>query len=260
MNKQSKIRDNTEETKPSTPKTIIRGMIIMDALHKAGGRGLKIPDIAKRTGVQRTTVYRYLDALVQMDYVHVNPQTQAYVFNQSRFTPFMSDDAYLDALKSCLRQISAITGDSSFLVRRDNGDSLCLHRELGSYPVQVLAVNIGHRQPLGVGSAGLALLSQLREDDIKAILALNAPRLAGYGGMTRAQMEHLIAATRERGWAVVGNAAVSGILGVGVSVRHARVSPAFAICVSSVLERMPLKRQREVVDVIRQQISKALGH
>ena len=91
-------------------------------------------------------------------------------------------------------------------------------------------------------------------------MALNAPRLADYGGMTRVQMEHLIAATRERGWAVVGNAAVSGILGVGVPIPHPSGYPAFAISVSSVLERMPLKRQREVVDVIRQEISKALGH
>lgn len=243
--------------KKSTPKTFIRGLIIMEALRKAGMHGLRIPDIARETGVQRSTVYRYLDALIEMDYVHVIDDKQTFVFNDARFMATMPDAPYLDALKACLRRISDITGDSSFLVRRDNGDSLCLHRELGSYPVQVLAVDVGHRQPLGVGSAGLALLSSLREDDVDELLSLNAPRLANYGGMTRKHMERLIASTRERGWAVVGDAAVSGILGVGAPVPHPSGYPIYAISVSSMLERMPLKRQHFIVDVIRQEITRA---
>src|SRR3546814_14240930 len=51
-------------------------------------------------------------------------------------------------LAPAMRRISAHTGDSSFLICRVGSDSLCLHREIGSYPVQVLAVTIGHRQPL----------------------------------------------------------------------------------------------------------------
>lgn len=257
MNKLMNTSVNTDETKPSTPKTFLRGLLIMDELHKAGRQGLRIPEIAKRTGVQRSTIYRYLDALIQMDFVHVIDDTQTFIFNDARFMPDMLDASYLNALKACLRRISDVTGDSSFLVRRDGGDSLCLHRELGSYPVQVLAVDIGHRQPLGVGSAGLALLSNLRQDNIDDILSLNTPRLAAYGGMTRKHMEHLISSTRERGWAVVGNAAVSGILGVGVPVPHSSGYPAFAVSVSSVLERMPLQRQRFVVDVIRKEIDQA---
>lgn len=259
MNKMIDTSVNTDKAKPSTPKTFLRGLLIMEELHKAGRHGLRIPEIAKRTGVQRSTVYRYLDALIQRDFVHVIDDTQTFVFNDTRFMPDVPDESYLNTLKACLRRISDITGDSSFLVRRDGGDSLCLHRELGSYPVQVLGVDIGHRQPLGVGSAGLALLSNLRQDDIEELLSLNTPRLADYGGMTRKHMERLIASTRERGWAVVGNAAVAGILGVGVPVPHRSGYPVFAISVSSVLERMPLKRQRFVVDVIRHEMDGPKG-
>ncbi|WP_227163463.1 IclR family transcriptional regulator, partial [Lactiplantibacillus plantarum] len=73
----------------------------------------------------------------------------------------MAGDPHAEAvrgLRPVLRQISDVSGDSAFLICRAGGDSLCLHREVGNYPVQVLAVTIGHRQPLGVGAAGLALL------------------------------------------------------------------------------------------------------
>lgn len=260
MNKTIDTSVNTEKEKSSAPKTFLRGLLIMEELYKAGKHGLRIPEITQRTGVQRSTVYRYLDALIQKDFVHVVADTQTFVFNEARFMPDVPDESHLNALKACLRRISDTTGDSSFLVRRDGADSLCLHRELGSYPVQVLGVDIGHRQPMGVGSAGLALLSNLRQDDIDELLSLNTPRFADYGGMTRNQMERLIASTRERGWAVVGNAAVSGILGVGVPVPHRSGHPVFAISVSSVLERMPLKRQRFIVDVIRKEIDQSISY
>lgn len=254
MNNQPPVPD-----KPSTPKTFIRGLTIMEAVHKAGPDGIRIPEISRRTGIQRSTVYRYLDALIQMNYVHVSADTQTYVFNDARFVHDVTDTHSVEALKRTLRRTSDRTGDSSFLVRRDQGDSLCVHRELGSYPLQVLAVTIGHRQPMGVGAAGLALLSNLHQNDIDDVLKLNEPRLPAFGGMTRDQMERLIRSTRERGWSAVGNAAVPGILGVGIPVPRQAGHPIYAISVSSVMERMSLKRQRFVVGVMREELKLAIA-
>lgn len=239
----------------SGPKTFARGLRIMEAVRNAGDEGLKIADIAATTGVQRTTVYRFLDVLVSEGYVHRSPDDRLYVFNHDRFAAAPSHKQTIELLKPVLERVSAQTGDSSFLVHREGPDSVCIHREVGSYPLQVLAVTVGHRQPLGVGAAGLALLAHLPAADLRQVLDENAPRLPEFGGMTREHMERLVRSTLERGWSAVGNAAVRGVLGVGVPVWRRPGYPAFAMSVSSVIDRMPLTRQREIVDVIRKELA-----
>ncbi|GAB2900634.1 IclR family transcriptional regulator [Paralcaligenes ginsengisoli] len=243
--------------KQSGPKTFARGLRIMDALHSAGDTGLKITDIAIQTGIERTTVYRFLDILIREGYAHASPDKRVFVFNEMRFTRGTSLAYTTERLKPVLQRISAQTGDSSFLVRREDGDSLCVHRELGTYPLQVLSVTIGHRQPLGVGAAGLTLLANLPQNDIDDILDINKEKLANYGGMTSKQLRKLIASTLERGWSAVGNAAVPGVLGVGVPILRNPDNPLFAISVSSVVDRMPLKRQHFIINVIKKELAAA---
>ena len=158
-------------------------------------------------------------------------------------------------LRPVLRQISDVSGDSAFLICRAGGDSLCLHREVGNYPVQVLAVTIGHRQPLGVGAAGLALLGALPPAEADEVIAQNEQALRAYGGMTVAQMRRLAGNTRDRGWAVVGNAAVPGVLGVGVALCDAGGYPRLAVSVSSLIDRMQAPRQRAIAELIRAQLA-----
>lgn len=242
----------------SGPKTFRRGLQIIEALRAAGDDGLKITDIAALTGIQRTTVYRFLDVLVDQDYVQPATEDRIFIFNHAHFAGGPAATYSIDRLKPVLARISAQTGDSSFLVRRENGDSLCVHREVGTYPVQVLSVTIGHKQPLGVGAAGLALLANLPKDDIAQILHANKNMLPAFGGMTCEQMEQLIKSTLERGWSAVGNAAVPGVLGVGVPILHRSGHPIFAISVSSVIDRMPLTRQRFIVELIKKELALAI--
>lgn len=58
------------------------------------------------------------------------------------------------------------------------------------------------RQPLGVGAAGLALLSALEDREVEAVFEVNTPNLPLYGGMTPSRLRALVSAARERGWSV----------------------------------------------------------
>jgi len=242
----------------SGPKTFKRGLQILEALWAAGDEGLRITDIAALTGIQRTTIYRFLSVLVEQGYALPTADNRVFAFNYAHFTGNPNTTYSLDRLKPVVARISAQTGDSCFLVRREGADSLCIHREVGSYPLQVLAVTIGHRQPLGVGAAGLALLANLPKDDIRQILAANKNVLPKFGGMTCEQMEKLIRSTQERGWSAVGNAAVPGVLGVGVPILHRSGHAIFAVSVSSVMDRMPMKRQRTIVELIKEELASAV--
>lgn len=234
----------------SGPSTFRRGLEVLESLRLAGEQGLTIPEIVSAVGMQRSTTYRFLDVLVGFGCVTRDALTRRYTVTAAWAAPERSHEAVIEHAKKALRRISDLTGDSAFLICRAGADSLCIHREVGSYPLQVLTVAAGHRQPLGVGAAGLAFLAALPQEEVSALIEQNKTRLSAYGGMTSEQLQLLVNTTRDRGWSIVGNTAVQGVLGVGVALRDLTGRPLLAISVSSVIDRMPVARQKTIADWI----------
>lgn len=237
------------------PKTLVRGLAILEALSTADASGLKIAQIAAKTQISRPTVYRFVSVLLNNGYINEISDTGRYIYNRDKLNQIADFGAESEQFKGVLRKISEQTGDSSFLIRQDNADSLCIHREIGTYPLQVLSIQIDHKQPMGVGAAGLALLSYLPESEQERILAENEQKLYPYGAISVKKLRLLMKATRERGWSAVGNAAVQGVLGVGVAVADRGGCPRFAISVSSVEARFTVARQKAVVQIIKHEIA-----
>ena len=154
-----------------------------------------------------------------------------------------------------LKRLAMKTGDAVFLVVRDGDDSLSLHREIGGYPVQILATYAGKRQPLGVGSASLAILADLPDKEVHGIIERNSNRFDEFGAITRQEMLRLVENTRARGYAVIGNHAVRGAIGVGCTLKANDGQPIFAISVTAIIERMPAARQREIAGWIQDEIN-----
>lgn len=80
-------------------------------------------------------------------------------------------------MQPIMQELAQLTGDAVFLVGRDGDDSVSLWREIGPYPVQILATYVGKRQPLGVGSGGMAYLATLGDEAIEQIIERNANQL-----------------------------------------------------------------------------------
>lgn len=246
----------TARDQGSGPSTFKRGLEVLELLRRAGEPGLTIPEIAAGAQIQRSTTYRFLDVLVRFGCVSRDEATKRFSVRPYWAAPDRSDEAVLRDAKAALRRISDLTGDSAFLICRSGADSLCLHREVGTYPLQVLTVAAGHRQPLGVGAAGLAFLAALPQEEVALLIEQNAPRLSAYGSMHAEQLQLLVNTTRDRGWSVVGNAAVQGVLGVGVALCDPNGQPLFAVSVSSVIDRMPITRQKTIAEWIATALAK----
>ncbi|OZI37624.1 IclR family transcriptional regulator [Bordetella genomosp. 10] len=238
------------------PRTLRRGLHILGALRRAGGAGLHVTEIAAQTGMQRSTVYRFLDVLVDEGYALRDGRKPRYRVLQAEAGDGDPHEQAIRRWRPAMRRISDALGDSVFLICRAGDDSLCLHREIGNYPVQVLAVTVGHRQPLGVGAAGLALLAALPPAEAADIIARNETALRAYGGLTAPHIRRLVESTRDRGWSVIGNAAVPGVLGVGMAWCDAEGYPRLAISLSTLIDRMPAARQRTVAEVLRAELAK----
>lgn len=241
-------------------RTLRRGLRLLDALQAAGDEGLRVVDLCRATGLERATVHRLLDILQDSGYAlrsgrfRYGPGARLQGGAPARVLPNMAV-----RLLPVLARVSQTCGDAAFAVVREGPLSHCIARHVGTHPVQVLVIQVGTRQPLGVGAAGLALLAALPDAEVQAVVAANAPQLPRYGGMTPERQHILVRATRERGWSVVGNHATRDVLGVGMAVHDERGEPVAAISVASTLARMPRQRQQMIARACREGLRALYG-
>ena len=237
-------------------RTLRRGLHVLDAILAAGLEGLRVVDVCRAIELERATVYRLLATLTDSGYVSRQGRFR-YVAGArvARLAQVPQLSSLAARLQPVLAQVSASCGDAAFAVVRDGPLSHCIARQVGSHPVQILVIEVGTRQPLGVGAAGLALLAALPEAEVQSVIEANAPVLAAYGGMTPERLRILVHATRERGWSVVGNHATRGVLAVGMAVRNARGLPVAGISVATTMARLPRQRQQLIARAMREALA-----
>lgn len=242
-------------------RTLRRGLQVLDAVIASGHEGLRVVDLCRAAGLERATVYRLLATLLE----------GGHIARRGRFRyaagPRLATVAAPAALPNMamrlapvLERVSRACGDAAFAIVREGPASHCIARHVGTHPVQILVIQVGTRQPLGVGAAGLALLAALPDDEVAACTAANAPQLPHYGGMTPERLAILVRATRARGWSVVGNHATRGVLAAGMAVRNTAGEPVAAISVASTEDRMPRERQQLIARWMREALAALLPH
>lgn len=255
MSPNVRIPDKTPKDKPFGPdasQTLLRGLQVMDAILAAPAQGLRVVQLCQQTGLERATLYRLLATLEQMHYVarvarfHYGPGPRW------QWAPMCPPQraALATQLEPVLRVLSLQSGDACFAVVRDGALSVCIARQEGAVPGLVCEIQVGTRQPLGVGAAGLALLSALSDRDREAAIEMNDYAL--YRGMTAERLRQLGRATRERGWSVVGNHVTRNVLAVGLPVVDQTGEVLAGISVATSHERLPKERQRQIVQWMRQ--------
>jgi DNA-binding IclR family transcriptional regulator len=244
------VDSSSNDTTGSGPRTLRRGLQVLRTLQEHPDSGLSVTNLARLTGLQRPTIYRLLAALIEGGFARNVSGSKRFMAEQAIAPHRIEQDRRIDLAFPVLQKLAALTGDAVFLVVRDGYESVSLWREIGAYPVQILATFAGKRQPLGVGSGGMALLAKLDDATVDEIITHNNNQIEQYGGMTSREMRQLVQNTRTRGYSVVGNYAVRGALGVGCALCNAKQEPYLAISVTAITDRMPATRQREIAQLI----------
>lgn len=253
------VVETAAEASEAGGRSLRRGLQVLDAVLLGGREGVRVIDLCRQCELQRAPIYRLLATLMDTGYVAQRGRFRYVPGPRVAALVAPSDESHLAVrLQPVLARVSAACGDTVFAILRDGDMSRCIGRLMGAYPVQVLSVQVGQRQPLGVGAAGLALLAALPHEEASAVTASNTPALSRYGGMTPSRLDLLVRATRERGWSVVGNHAVKGALGVGLAVMGTDDTPVAGISVVSIIGRMPKERQQLIAGIMRDAVASLL--
>lgn len=155
----------------------------------------------------------------------------------------------LVAAEPYLAKVSAQLGDTLFLTVRTGLDTLCVARRIGSYPIQVLSIEVGARRPLGVSSAGVAILAALPAPDVRKIVAANQVRFKSYRTGAPAVLGQIQAA-RRRGYELRDIGLVPGTKSLSAWIRGPDGEPAAAITISAVRHRLNPRREPEVAETL----------
>jgi DNA-binding IclR family transcriptional regulator len=229
------------------PGTQVVGRVaqLLRIVARSAEAGVPLPEIVRASGLTRPTVHRLLASLAAeglLDHSagvwHLGPEL--YVMG----TVAAGRYAIEDLARPSLRRLAEETGESAFLSIRRGDETVCLVREEGSFPLRSFVLHEGLRLPLGVGSAGLAILAFLPADEVDRLLADTASREGKFGpGHTAQHIRTNLADTRRNGYAVNPGLILEGSWGMGAAVFDPNGRPAWALSLTGIEQRFRPERQ-----------------
>lgn len=227
-------------TKRSVPgaQAIARAAHLLRLVTASGEGGAALHDLAAAAELSRSTAHRLLTALRAEGLVDRDAETARWMPGPELFLMGTVAAARYDITalaRDIVRSLAVKTEESAFLSVRRADETVCLLREEGSFPIRSFVLSEGVRFPLGVASAGLAILAFLPDHDVDAYLERH-PELPDSWGRQHAEkpLRARLAETKERGYAVNPGLIVEGSWGIGAAVFDRDGRPEWALSLTGV--------------------------
>ncbi|WP_407151680.1 IclR family transcriptional regulator [Bradyrhizobium sp. ORS 86] len=249
----SKSARRPAEPRPGA-QAIRRALSVLRILAAGRGQGVPLAEVVQVTGLTRPTVHRIVHVLIEEGIIERHSKTGRYAIGGQVGELALARQArspLLAAADDVLKQTLQRVGDTLFLTVRTGNDTLCVDRRIGSYPIQVLSIEVGARRPLGVSSAGVAILAAMPTQEARKIVAANEVRFKPYRTSASAVLEQ-ISAARRRGYNLREVGLVQGTKSISTWIKTPDGRPAAAITVSAVRVRLGPRREQEVAEILLQ--------
>ncbi|KRE59378.1 IclR family transcriptional regulator [Arthrobacter sp. Soil736] len=209
--------------------------------------GSSLVEVVRESGLTRPTVHRLLTSLAAEGLLDHDAKTGMWVLGPEILLMGSVASARFpleDIARPSLRRLAEETGESAFFSIRRGAETVCLLREEGSFPVRSFVLHEGVRFPLGVASAGTAIMAFLPQGEQEQILA-DWPAHAGTftQGHTEAVVRANLQRTREAGYAVNPGLVLEGSWGMGAAVFDQAGRPAWALSLTGIEPRFREDRQ-----------------
>lgn len=222
--------------------------LLLRAVASCEPNGGKTSELARTADVNRSTAHRLLAELREQGLVEREEATGRWVLGPELFLLGVSAGPRYDVTTLALpvvRRLSVATGESSFFSVRRGNETVCLVQEEGAYPIRSHVLHEGRRFPLGVASAGLAILSFMPEPEQRAYL--DEVDLTAYGAdHARTELVRRLEETRALGYAVNPGLVVEGSWGMAAAVFDQFERPLGAVSLTGVEHRFPVARQPDL--------------
>lgn len=241
--------DETMARTEDTTGVVARAGALLRAVSTHDPRGTSTTEIAKAAGLARPTAHRLLTALASEGLIDRDIKTghwslgpELYLLGVSAANRYDITDQAGDIIDRLVRE----SGESAFLSARRGDETVCVLSREGSFPLRSHVLQVGIRFPLGVASAGLAILSHLPEHEVTDYFARVHPETDWGATHSEAAIRRRMASTLRTGYAVNPALLVEGSWGIGAAVFDRSSRPAWALSLTGVQTRFTKARRREL--------------
>lgn len=183
---------------------------------------LTAPELARRLGVPRSTVFRLLVTLENMGFVERTPDGRSHRLGLAVLRlgfEYLASLDIVDLGRPLLDALRDATGQSATLVVRDGREVVYLYRAASRSPFAT-SVSVGTRLPAHATGMGHVLLGDLSREALRVLYPES--RLEALSETTPPTADALfevVQATRDRGWVVAEGYFESQICTVAAPVR-----------------------------------------
>jgi DNA-binding IclR family transcriptional regulator len=208
--------------------------------------GVRTSYAAEASGLPRPTAHRLLTAMSNEGLVDRDPNG-LWCVGPELFLLGLGAAPRYDArhhAQPILRELALATGESSsFSVRRGN-ESICLLHEEGTFPLRSHVLHEGIRFPLGVASAGIAILAFMAESERRHYLKTSNLSASWGEGHAPKPLAARLNAARERGYSINPGLVIPGSWGMAAAVFDHDETPIGAISVTGIEARFGADRRK----------------
>lgn len=212
--------------------------------------GMPLSALVIESGLTRPTVHRLLSSLASEGLLDHDPGSGNWVLGPEIFLMGSVASARFpleEVARPSLRRLAEATGESAFFSIRRGSETVCLLREEGSFPVRSFVLHEGVRFPLGVASAGTAILAFLPEAEQEELLRDWAAHAGTFAvGHPEELVRTNLERTRLNGYSVNPGLVLEGSWGMGAAVFDQSGRPAWALSLTGIEPRFKPERQEEL--------------
>jgi len=223
--KRAKPRREAEAGTSFQPvKSADRTLDVLEALAASGQRPT-LGELARRLNIPKSSLHGVLRTLQARGWVQVDETGTRYSLGLRALrvgAAFVETDDAVALLAPVLDELAARFGETVHLGRLDGADVVYLAKRESVHPLRLFSA-IGRRLPAHATALGKALLAQLDEDRLAALLPTPLPRLTPHTLTDPDALRADLAAVRAAGYAVDREENSEGIICIAVAVPPHRV-------------------------------------
>jgi IclR family acetate operon transcriptional repressor len=248
-----------------TLRTLEKGLIVLEEVASVGYQGVSLAGLARRLGLHRTTLNRFLVTLVRCGYIEQVESTEHYRLG---FKALALASATITGLPlrdigaPLLEELNRTTRETVHIVVLDQGEVVTIDRLEAEHPI-TLRTYVGARRPAYCSATGKAMLAFLPDAVVDEILGRGMAARTANTITTPLRYKAQLQEARVRGYAVDDEEFVEGMRCVAAPVFDLTGRVVGAISLSAPTMRIDRERLTglavRVAEVARR-LSRQLGY
>jgi DNA-binding IclR family transcriptional regulator len=235
-------------------QSIGRAFDVLRLVATAGELGLRLSDVAERTGLHKASASRILRTLVAQGVLqrHADRRFRVHETFRELIGIPISSTRLREMARPVLSSLVERLGEVAFLSVRSGFESLCVDRQVGWQVIQALSLHVGARRPLGVGAGSMALLAWLPPSEQEQALAFTTARLAPYPLLNEPQLRSFVGAAQNNGYTDLRDVVIAGMTGMGIPLRDPTGNVIGALSIAGPSNRFTDENSALAVEALRE--------